>query len=117
MPFPRKHKYHAKPLEFNGRTYPSTAQAHRAMELDALKKDGEIRDYFEEVWVILGPDERTRVDFMVVGFGSVWFEDVKGMETPRFRKIRKLWEKYARFTLHIIKGKKTDFVVPDYLAS
>lgn len=120
MPFPfKKHKFNAKPFEYNGRKYPSTAQAERAMALDGMIETGDIYYYLEEVKFPLGEDDSLRVDFLVfapdIGLVGncpyiVHAEDVKGAETKDFLRKKKLWAKYGPFPLHVIKGKKTEIV-------
>jgi hypothetical protein len=112
-----KHKYHAKPYEYKGRKYPSTAQAERAMYLDGRVEAGYVGWYLEEVKFPLGPDFSYRVDFLVFAVCSemencmfVVAEDVKGMETPRFRTVRKLWKKYGPCPLHVLKKGKVEIV-------
>lgn len=117
-PYKKPHKYKAVQTEYDGVKYPSKAEAAHAILLDALLKDNEINWWLRQVPVRLGPDTVFRVDFLVAGHPAtmetleVWAEDVKGVETPAFRKIRKLWMKYGPFPLHIIKGKKTEIITP-----
>lgn len=124
MPHPfKQHKYLAKPFEHNGRKYPSTAQAERAMALDGMVDAGWISWYLEEVPFMLGPDTKYRVDFLVFkSLGEdcsetksdslclVHAEDVKGFETMAFKKIRKLWAKYGPCELWVIKKGKVEIV-------
>ena len=37
--------------------------------------------------------------------GTAWFEEVKGVETPAFRIVRKLWVKYGPCAMGIFKRK------------
>ncbi len=113
---PPPHKYHAQATEYNGRKYPSKAQAARAYQLDMLAKNKAIHGYLEEVTFRLGPDFRYRADFVVFGDWvacnsfEVWAEDVKGYMTPRFKTAVKLWRKYGPFPLHVIGNKSTEVI-------
>lgn len=131
-PFPRKHKFNAKPLEYKGHKYPSTAEAERAMELDQLKADGEVAWWLGQVTFLLDGDYKYRVDFLVMKsrpittlYASledvalapaprpvyeIHAEDVKGAETPMFKETRRLWAKYGPCPLHIIKGGKVEIL-------
>jgi hypothetical protein len=103
------------PTIYGGRRYDSRAEAHHAMNLSLMVAGGTVAWWIPQVRVELGPDNWTRVDFLVA---NVWRTDlgpnftklvlieaheVKGYETPRFAKIRKLWAKYAPFPMHVIK--------------
>ena len=89
MTFPRK--YRNTPTEFQGRKYDSKAEAQRAAELAILVKQDVIAYWMPQPSVELA-GLRYKPDFMVaLHTGEIWFEDVKGMETQRFRDIRKLW--------------------------
>lgn len=102
---PTEHKYKAAPTIYNGVRYDSKAEAERAKELDLLKRAGDIHDWKGQVHFILG-DINYRADFLILGTdGEIWIEDVKGMETDRFRIVRKLWKKYGPLPLHILKRK------------
>lgn len=115
-----RHKYGAKRSEYRGVSFPSMAERDRAEYLDSLIVAGEIDWYITQPRVFLGDSiELYRPDFMVhatetYGAASIreesycWFEDVKGMETPAFKKIRKRWEKFGPAPLVVVKrsGKK-----------
>lgn len=115
-------KYRAQRTEYNGISYASKAEAARAMELDLLLRAGEIVEWIGQPTVRLGiPENVYRPDFLVIGKYSVhyrrqihcasWYEDIKGMETPKFRRDKKLWKVYGRLPLHIIKGGKVVEVI------
>ena len=111
-------KYRAKPTIYNGVRYASKAEAARAVELDQMLLAGEILVWIGQPTFRLGcPENVYRADFLVVPpvgvNGTPWVEDVKGMETPKFRRDKKLWKRYGRLNLHIIKGKKTEVVRPE----
>ena len=113
----RKHKYNAKRTKYNGRTYDSKAEAEYAMNLDWKLKAGDIHYWTPQVRFQLGPDFETRVDFMVCivdkSDGQQYWEahEVKGRETPQFKRVRKLWDKYVPMTLVIAKKKNSGWQV------
>lgn len=107
---PPPHKYRAQRTEYNGRSYPSKAQAARAEQLDVMIRHGTIHGYCEEVTFRLGPDFRYRADFVVADGGLMWAEDVKGFVTPRFKTAMKMWRKYGPFPLHVIGNKATEVI-------
>ena len=102
----------SKRTDDDGIVYDSALEMKRMYELEESKRLGEITEYLYHVRVRLG-DIVYETDFMVIGPRStinrecslypVWFEDVKGVETPSFRRVRKLWPKYMKLTLMILK--------------
>jgi len=107
-----RNKYKAVRTIYNGVGYDSKAEAARARNLDLMLSAGEIYAWFRQVKLPLGPDDTWRLDFLVFAPGpTVWLEDVKGRETPDFRRKLKLWQKYGQYELHIIKSSGT-LVVP-----
>ena len=44
--------------------------------------------------------------YSMEGEEKVWAEDVKGVETPAFRKNKRLWKSYGPCPLRIIRGGK-----------
>lgn len=121
-PYTKKGRYGnvAKRTEYNGVKYDSKAEAHYAANLDIEVAAGTVSLWLRQVTVPLGPDFRTRVDFVVIM--PIWmahfpnenqrvkFVEVKGVETREFRKVRKLWSKYVPFPLHIIKRDKVEVI-------
>jgi hypothetical protein len=97
----------AKRTDADGIVYDSALEMKRANELKAAKLAGEITEYLYHVRVRLG-DIVYETDFMVIGpenYGvyPVHFEDTKGVETPSFRRVRKLWTKYMTLPLYVLK--------------
>ena len=83
MSIPISHKFHAKPTEFGGRTYPSKAQARYAQELELRKRAGEVLFWLEEVPFGLPGGIKYRLDFLEFwANGEVHCVEVKGMDTP-----------------------------------
>jgi hypothetical protein len=106
----RPSKYRAKRTEYNGVLYASKAEANRAAELDLLLKAGNILDWIPQPMVRLGvPENVYRPDFLVIAQrggvlghgGDAWYEDVKGAETAKFKRDKKLWKAYGRLPLHV----------------
>jgi hypothetical protein len=107
----RPSKYRNVRTEYDGRLYDSKAEAARARELDLLKEAGGIRHWEPQPKFRLGPDFTYRPDFIVWhNDGTTEVEDVKGTETPTFRKTRKLWAKYGPVDLCIRFHKHTERV-------
>lgn len=106
---------------FKGKVYASKAEAMYAAQL-ALDMDlGEIVEVVEQPRLWLGVRENVYVpDFLVVPRLSdfegeryaplPYYVDVKGMETPQFRKIKTLWRIYGRLPLYVVKRERDRFV-------
>ena len=98
-------KYKNIRAEQDGITFDSKAEARRYNELKLMKQAGEIRGFDLQPSFPLGKKIRFRPDFIVCGRdGTVWVEDVKGMETKEFKLKQKLWEeRYWWMELRVIK--------------
>ena len=117
----KRSKYNVKKTPYNGRIYDSESEAKRAEELD---NDPRVAWWIPQVAIELGlPENKYKVDFVVamesteaadlgpvarMGLVRIHAEDVKGKETAKFRRDRKLWAKYGPFPLHIIHVAKND---------
>lgn len=99
-------KYHAVKTTVDGITFDSKAEARRYGELKLMHRAGEIRGFGIQPSFVLSGGIRYRPDFIVCGKdGTVWAEDVKGVETQAFKLKRKLWEKeYPWLPLRVVKG-------------
>lgn len=98
----------AKRTVYNGVTYDSKAEAEYASLLDLWVKAGYIHAWIRQVTVPLGPDFKTRIDFLVFATPDEFdFREVKGLETARFKTVRRLWAKYGPCELHVLKKKGT----------
>ncbi len=110
----RRGKYGVAPAadrRWRGRTYDSKAEMLYAQTLHA----GGMYEVVEQPAVRLGEDTVYRPDFLVIDLATVqaWYVDVKGVETREFRRVRRLWEKYARLPLHIVRrGSTAEIIVP-----
>jgi len=97
-------KFHARITEYEGVKYASKAEATRAYQLDLAKLGGEVIEWWRQITFTLGcPENKWRLDFVVMEPSGFHVEDVKGFETPAFRKNKKLWAVYGPCPLHIIK--------------
>lgn len=108
-----RNKYKVSPPDerrFNGRTYGSKAEMYYAQQLYKLREMGEVIEFVEQPRTWLGVPENVYVpDFFVVPKdGACYYVDVKGVETPKFKRDKKLWASYGRVDLVIVtcKNKK-----------
>lgn len=109
----RRHKYGVSPKEqrtYRGRVYASKAEMRRAVELESLRSAGVVRVVVDQPRVVFGDTGVDyRPDFLVVGTdGSVWYEDVKGVETQDFKTKARLWASMGPAPLRIIKRGRVD---------
>lgn len=92
--------------EVDGILFDSQMEANRYCELKYLLQAGEIQGFERQPSFIIDiSGTRYRPDFIVCGKdGCIWVEDVKGHETPKFKRDKRLWEiKYPWLPLKIIK--------------
>lgn len=107
-------KYRAVKTEYNGVLYDSKAEAAYAEHLDLLARAGGIAWWIRQPTFRLGcPENVYKPDFLVVTDAGVYVVDVKGVETSKFKKDRRLWAKYGPCRLVIVKGKKSEYVDPE----
>lgn len=96
----------------DGIVYHSKAEMLMAQRLTVEKECGAIHCFARQVKVQLGPDFKTIVDFMVnEGFKDQYAVEVKGVETPTFKTVKRLWQKYVPCPMHIVKRGKTAKVI------
>jgi hypothetical protein len=115
-PTVKQSKYRNRRTPYNGVTYASKAEANRAYALDADRKAGLIRGWIGQPKFRLGLPECVYVaDFLVFPIGGPpWVEDVKGVETPKWRRDVKLWRRFGPCDLRIIRnGKLAEIVTPN----
>ena len=110
-------KYHVAPKAdrtYNGVVYHSKAEARRAVELDLLLRAGKIQRWESQpAFYLTSARIKYVADFHVLGLKAPWIEDVKGMLTPRFRMIVKLWRAYGNFPLVILHlHKEPEWILP-----
>jgi len=103
----RRNKYNVAPVEqreYRGRVYASKAERQYA---EFIRLDPEVAEVVDQPKVRLGPDFTYRPDFLVVPRqGHPYYVDVKGVETKEFATVRRLWPKYGRLPLVIVKARK-----------
>jgi hypothetical protein len=104
--FTRANKYRAQKCEYQGETYDSRAEAAYAKRLDEMQDRGEILWYLRQPKFLLGcPENVYRGDFLIVTAKYVVVDDVKGMETSKFRRDKKLWTVYGECPLRVVHLK------------
>jgi hypothetical protein len=101
----KPNKYRAVRTEYGGAVYDSKTEALRAEHLDALARCNQIIGFQRQVTFRLGDGlDPYRVDFLVFDkYGQVHAEDVKGMDTPKFKSHVRRWQKYGPCDLWIIR--------------
>jgi hypothetical protein len=112
-PPPKASKYHNTKTTYNKVKYDSRAEADRAIALDQCVIMGTIKRWIPKPSALrLGCHENVyRPDYHVIGIdGSERYEDVKGMETPKFKRDVKLWRQYGPCDLWLIKGKRIEAI-------
>jgi len=98
-------KYHAVRTE----GYMSKAEATRARELAVLERAGEISNvlYNPTIHLLRDPDITYRPDYQYEDKnGTTRYEEVKGVETDRWRMIRKLWQHFGPGPLHVVRCER-----------
>lgn len=100
---PRRSKYGARRTAALGRSFDSGAEADRGGELTLLEQAGELAGLTFQPRLELEPGIFYKPDFSYVERGRVVYEDVKGVETERFRLIKKLWRLHGPGPLRITK--------------
>lgn len=113
-------KYKVSPPEerrYNGRTYGSKSEMRYAKHLDRLLEQGIVLDFVCQPKTWLGVPENVYVpDFLIIPHGGPpYYVDVKGMETQKFKRDKKLWKAYGRLALHVVKAKGEKFYVSEVL--
>lgn len=108
MTWQRRSKFGALRTTIGARTFDSKGEAYRAGQLALLERAGEISDLQHQVTFRLTDAEITyRADFTYQEKGRMVAEDFKGVETERFRIIKKLWQHYGPCLLRITKRRGT----------
>lgn len=96
----KRSKYGNVPSYYDGVRYDSRAESLRAMMLDI---DPTVLFWIRQPRFRLGVPENVYVaDFLVVRKDGVHVEDVKGRETAKFKRDRKLWQAYGPCDLWIV---------------
>ncbi len=99
-------KFRAVKAEFRDRMFDSKLERDRAIELTALMDSGHISDLKFQVTYTLSKAQITyKPDFVYTEDGREIAEDAKGIETDRFKIIKKLWKAYGPCPLRITKRR------------
>ena len=95
---PKRSKYGNRRTEYGGLMYDSQKEASRAVELDMLKRAGEVICWVPHVLFPLSKGVSYEADFVIVyADWHVEVEDVKGVRTQAYRIKKKLFaERYGR---------------------
>ena len=95
---PKRSKFGNKRTLYQGVVYDSQKEASRAVELDLLKRTGEVLCWMPHVVFPLSKGVSYEADFVVVyADWHVEVEDVKGVKTQAYRIKKKLFlEKYHK---------------------
>lgn len=118
----KRTKYKVAPPEerrYLGRTFGSKAEREYCELLELELTMGEINSYICQPRIWLGVPENVYIpDFLVIprNIGErPYYIDVKGMETSKFRRDKKLWKQYASLDLHVVKKKGSKFVTSEII--
>lgn len=112
----KRHKYNVGAKEnrtYDGVVYHCMAEAIYAQDLDILLNSGNIRHWERQVEFKLGEDDKTIVDFVVTEWHDKYVVEVKGVETPDFKRVKRLWKKYGPMDMQVLKrrGNRWDVCV------
>lgn len=108
----RRPKYRNIRTEFRGVSYASKAEARRAEELYLLQRSGLVLEVIRQPRFMLAESIPYAADFLVVSGQGAWVEDIKGMETQRWRDILRLWQQHGNLVLAYKLRKVWHFCVP-----
>lgn len=112
----KRGKYRVAPVgrrTWRGRVYASMAEMEHAQRLHG---DPTVRLVLEQVPLRLGVVENKFVpDFFVLHTDGRWeFVEVKGHETAKFRRDKKLWKAYGPGPLRIVRdGRTVEVIEPE----
>lgn len=108
MVLKRSNKYGAKKaVGWTGQLFDSTAERDRFEQLRLLMLAGEIQDLRTQTRVELEPDIFYRTDFDYMELGRQVYEEVKGVETERFRLLCKIWKLHGPGPLRVLKRSRS----------
>lgn len=110
-------KYKVAPAEdrqYLGRTFGSKAEMEYCKHLETEVSMREIQGYICQPRFWLGVPENVYIpDFLVIEWAYLqkapYAVDVKGVETAKFKRDKKLWAKYGWVDLHIVKKQGAKF--------
>lgn len=114
-----RNKYNVSKPEartFRGKCYDSKAEMVYATYMAECLACGEVIEVIEQPRLWLGVPENVYVpDFLVIAPHESYCVDVKGVETPQFKKVKKLWAAYGRLPLKIVTLKGSTFHVNEII--
>lgn len=88
-----KHKFRAKPQEYDGIKFASKKETQRYIHLQNLQKSGEVIFFLRQVPFHLPGGVKYLADYMVFWKNdTVTVEDVKGLKTPMYIAKKKIVE-------------------------
>jgi hypothetical protein len=100
---PKRSKYGNRRTEYGGMMFDSQREASRAVELDMLKRAGEVLCWTPHVVFPLAKGVSYEADFVIVYTDwHVEVEDTKGFRTKEYRIKKKLFaERYGREIIEV----------------
>jgi hypothetical protein len=107
----KRNKYGAVKTVYAGVRYDSKAEALWARDLRTRKAVGEVFWYQRQVKAELGEQVVAKIDFLVSDADGVHYEEVKGYETPSWRRVVKWWKVYGPAPLWVCKRKGKKWTV------
>lgn len=99
-----KHKFHAKPVDYNGIHFSSQLEKKWYMHLKFLQKSGEVLFFLRQVPFHLTGNIVYRADFMVFFADErveIW--EIKGFETSEWIMKKKMVEELYPIEIRVIK--------------
>ena len=122
--YPKKHKYNAKLVEFDGFKFASKKELKRYLELKQLERAGVISNLILQPKFLLQESfkrkENHRAIFYIADFeyienGKRVVEDVKGVKTDVYQLKKKLFlKKYPQVVFRELTLKKDKWEVKEY---
>jgi len=114
-----RNKYNVSKPEartYAGKVYDSKAEMLYAQCLWERLRAADLLEVVEQPRIYLGVIENIYVpDFLVITPRESYYVDVKGVETPQFKKVKKLWAAYGRLPLKIVTLKGQIFHVNEII--
>ena len=103
----RRNKFNSRRVVFDGQSFPSMLEGALWTHLKLLEYGGKLRDVTRQPTVFLTKAKISfKPDFMAydVELGKDVYYESKGVETERWRMIKKLWEYYGPSILRVYRG-------------
>ena len=112
----KKHKYGAKPGWHDGKYFRSKGERQRWHELQMLERVGAITNLeWQPKYKLTQAQISYTSDYSYDQAGTHITEDFKGVSTPRWKIIKKLWEYYGPNTLRVTKKNGAHIVIAEEL--